>query len=141
MRALCDINFLFVLLTNRHEHHARAAAWLESAGTAHAVICRQAQLGLFRLLNNPAILREEAVRTDACWRLWLKLLRDDRFQFAAAEPDGMDDIFKALTERRQFTPKLWTDAYLAAFARAAGLSVVTFDSTFRHFPGVNVESL
>ena len=141
MPALCDVNFLFALITSRHEHHTRAAAWLERAASGHAVICRYAQLGLFRLLTNPAILRDEAMRADACWRVWQKLISDDRMRFVVAEPEGMDDAFKEFTERRAFTPKLWTDAYLAAFARAAGLSVVTFDAAFRQFTGVQVEVL
>ena len=141
MPVLCDVNFLFVLITNRHEHHPRATVWFERAASGDAVICRHAQLGLFRLLTNPAILREEAVRADACWRLWQRLLSDDRVRFIITEPEGIDAAFKGFTERRAFTPKLWTDAYLAAFARAAGLSVVTFDAAFRQFTGVQVEVL
>jgi uncharacterized protein len=141
MPALCDVNFLFVLITNRHEHHRRAAAWMERAGTGHAVICRHAQLGLFRLLSNPAILREEALRSDDCWKVWQKLTTDERLRFAADEPGGLDPLLKAFTERREFTPKLWTDAYLAAFAKASNWSVVTFDSGFRQFPGIDLELL
>ena len=33
----------------------------------------------------------------------------------------------------EYSPKLWQDAYLAAFAVAAGLSLVTFDQGFRKF--------
>lgn len=33
---------------------------------------------------------------------------------------------------------IWSDAYLAAFARAVSLDLVTFDKGMRHFRGVNV---
>jgi toxin-antitoxin system PIN domain toxin len=141
MPALCDINFLFVLATDQHEHHARAAAWLEQAGPGDAIVCRQAQLGFFRLLNNPAVLQEEALRSDACWRVWQQLIRDERFRFMSEEPEGVDELLKRFTDRREFTPKLWTDAYLAAFAKAAGFSIVTFDAAFRQFQGIQVEVL
>jgi predicted nucleic acid-binding protein len=32
----------------------------------------------------------------------------------------------------------WTDAYLAAFARSAGLRLVTFDRGFARFSGLEV---
>lgn len=38
-------------------------------------------------------------------------------------------------------PRLWTDAYLAAYARAGGLTVVTFDRGFRQFPDLSCELL
>ncbi|HTD88456.1 MAG TPA: hypothetical protein VK850_17920, partial [Candidatus Binatia bacterium] len=94
MPALCDVNFLFVLATDQHEHHARAVAWLERAELGHAVVCRHAQLGFFRLLNNPAILREEALRSDACWQIWRRLINDDRFRFLTTEPECLDEFFK-----------------------------------------------
>lgn len=42
----------------------------------------------------------------------------------------------------EWTPKgssAGTDAYLAAFALASNLSVVTFDGGMNRFPGLNVE--
>ena len=114
---------------------------MERAGPAQAVVCRHAQLGVFRLLTNPAILRDEALRSDACWRVWQKLMNDERLRFVAGEPDGLDPLLKAFTERREYTPKLWIDAYLAAFAKASGWSVVTFDSGFRQFKGIDLELL
>jgi predicted nucleic acid-binding protein len=39
----------------------------------------------------------------------------------------MEAIFKARTDSNQVSPKVWNDAYLAAFAEAAGLTLVTFD--------------
>src|SRR5687768_10890790 len=105
MPALCDVGFLFALTTDRHAHHPLAAAWLEQAGVGGAILCRHAQLGLLRLLNNPAILKEETMRADACWGLWRKLLTDERFRFVTGEPEGMDAILEQFTARRAFTPK------------------------------------
>ncbi len=45
------------------------------------------------------------------------------------------------TARESFTPKLWNDAYLAAFARAAGYTLTTFDKGFSRYPGLVCEIL
>ena len=39
------------------------------------------------------------------------------------------------------TDRHWTDAYLAAYAHAARLSLVTFDKGFRGFPGLSCNVL
>lgn len=44
------------------------------------------------------------------------------------EPCGLPEIWQSFTEGRRTSPNLWTDAYLCAFARAAHLTLVTFDS-------------
>jgi predicted nucleic acid-binding protein len=40
---------------------------------------------------------------------------------------------KALTKGAKGTRDFWTDAYLVAFAQAAGMRVVSFDSGFARF--------
>jgi predicted nucleic acid-binding protein len=46
--------------------------------------------------------------------------------------------FGAVTRKRglSFSPKVWNDAYLAAFAQAAAFDLVTFDRAFAQFKGV-----
>lgn len=43
------------------------------------------------------------------------------------EPAGIDSLFRRLTSSRQASTKQWADGYLAAFAEAAQLTLVTFD--------------
>ena len=118
MPTLCDVNLLLALVTDRHEHHHVAEEWLKNLPTGEAVVCRIVQTGLLRLLNNPAVMLDEALDTDACWALWRRLLEDERIRFALFEPVGLDAIFEEYTSKRAFSPRLWTDAYLAAYARA-----------------------
>jgi len=136
MPALCDVNVLLALVTDRHAHHPRVLRWSDELSAGEAVVCRIAQTGLLRLLNNPAVMKEDVLDADACWTLWHRLLEDDRIRFAADEPSGLDADFEHFTGGQVFTPRLWTDAYLAAFARAAGLTIVTFDHGFRRFSGL-----
>jgi len=41
------------------------------------------------------------------------------------------------TQAQSFSPKVWNDAYLAVFARAANLQLVTFDQGFVQFADLN----
>ena len=141
MPALCDVNVLLALVTDRHALHALAVRWADRVPVGEAVVCRVAQVGLLRLLNNPAVMREEVLDTAGCWSLWQRLLEDERFRFASHEPPALDAAFERFTTGRAFSPRLWTDAYLAAYAHAAQLTLVTFDQGFRGFPGLSCDVL
>jgi hypothetical protein len=138
---LCDVNLLLALVTDRHALHGLAVLWVDSVPVGEAVVCRVAQVGLLRLLNNPAVMREEVLDTAGCWSLWQRLLEDERFRFASHEPVALDAAFERFTRGRTFSPRLWTDAYLAAYAHAGHLKLVTFDQGFRRFPGLSCEVL
>lgn len=111
MRMLADVNLLIALLTDRHEHHPAAEQWLQTAGVDEIVICRIAQMGLLRLLNNPAVMREDVLDADRCWAVWRTLL-EERIQFAPFEPTGLDAVLQEYTSGRAYSPRLWTDTYL-----------------------------
>ena len=130
---LCDVNVLLALATDRHAAHTAAVRWLDDVPAGGATICRIAQTGLLRLLNNPAVMREDVLDTTACWGLWRRFLEDERIHFIPTEPPSLDAAFERFTSGRMFTPKLWTDAYLAAYAQVSGLVLVTFDHGFRQF--------
>jgi len=69
---------------------------------------------------------------------WMSMwLPDNIFCFTLLEePQGLDDVLRKLVQNG-ITPRLWTDAYLAAFAMAGGLQLVTFDQDFRRFQGLS----
>jgi predicted nucleic acid-binding protein len=54
------------------------------------------------------------------------------------EPSGCESNLDQWASREASTPRLWTDAYLAAFAIAGGLRLVTFDRGFSRFPGLDL---
>ena len=68
-------------------------------------------------------------------------LCDERMRFSVVEPADLDTAFEQFTIGRAFTPRLWTDAYLAAYAHAGGMTMVTLDQGFRSFPGLACEVL
>ena len=79
--------------------------------------------------------------TGDCWALWRRLVGDERVRFAPRGPDGLDAPFEAFTGGRAFSPRVWSDAYLAAYARAGDYTLVTFDQGFRQFEGLSCNVL
>ncbi|MCL5996437.1 MAG: type II toxin-antitoxin system VapC family toxin [Chloroflexi bacterium] len=138
MPALCDINFLAPLCYAHHQHYPLALNWLEQHDVPRAfAVCRMSQLGLLRLLCTQAVMHEDTLSTAEAWRVYDALMHDDRFVFAL-EPPGLDAALRRFTSRRAPVTGLWTDAYLAAFALAAGLQFVTFDRAFRNFTNLDL---
>lgn len=49
------------------------------------------------------------------------------------EPAGTGELWLRFANRNTASPKLWMDAYLAAFAISGNLRFVTTDKAFRQF--------
>jgi hypothetical protein len=141
MPTLCDVNMLLALCYDGHAQHRSAMDWLGEVTTlAHVIVCRNTQLGLLRLINNPAVMLADVRDTRAAWRVYDAMMTDDRFSFLG-EPSRLDDVLRTLTTAQNFSPKLWADAYLAAFAISANLDLVTFDQAFKQFKNLRVTIL
>lgn len=141
MAALCDVNFLVAMCHRAHQHHGNAKGWLDAGGgDAGLVLCRVSQLGILRLLTNPVIMKSEVCTTDQAWEVHDGILRDARFSYRE-EPASLQAKLREFTRGFPFAPKLWQDAYLAAFAVSAGLGLVTFDQGFGKFAGLRAEIL
>jgi toxin-antitoxin system PIN domain toxin len=128
---LPDINVWLALAFRFHSHHLAANVWYEGS-TEPCCFRRFTQQGFLRLASNSAAFKEEAVSLREAWRMYDTILRDRRVVFAE-ESEGVDTYWRAFTQRRSFSPKVWGDAYLAAFARAASLELVTFDQGLRQY--------
>jgi uncharacterized protein len=57
------------------------------------------------------------------------------------EPEGLAALWHRLGALPSTSPKVWKDAYLAAFATAGGLQMVTLDQAFTQFGGISVTIL
>ncbi len=64
-------------------------------------------------------------------------MADERINLAN-EPAGVEDAWKALAIRETNSPKLWMDAWLAAFALRSGFQMVTTDKAFSQFKGLEL---
>jgi len=52
------------------------------------------------------------------------------------EPAGLDARLKQFANGAKAARDFWTDAYLAAFARCAGLRLVSFDAGFKRYKDI-----
>src|SRR5262249_55191627 len=93
------------------------------------------QQGFLRLVTNPAVFGKHAVTMAQAWQQYDTYLSDAHISFAIETP-GVENHCRSFTHHQSFSPKLWNDAYLAAFALAAQLEVVSFDTGFTQFQGV-----
>jgi toxin-antitoxin system PIN domain toxin len=142
---LCDSNVWLALTLSRHAHHGVARRWFDAIGqTGSVFFCRATQQTLLRLLTNGSVLRpygNPPLTNRQAWGVYEALLADDRIAFRVEEPAGLDASWKRFALRTTGSPKLWMDAYLAAFALTGGYRMVTTDPAFKQFPGVDLELL
>ena len=126
-RLFPDVNVWVALHHQIHAHHVVATRWFEALppGTVLA-FCRQTQMGLFRLLTTEAVMGDEALTQRECWTLYRKWITEGNARLES-EPAGVGQAFEQRTTADNLSPKTWTDAYLAAFAEAGKLTLVTFD--------------
>lgn len=126
-----DINVWIALTYEGHSHHSNAADWFATLpADATFVFCRFTQLGLLRLLTAKAVMADEVMTQPQAWAAYDRWLKDPRVEFVE-EPAEIETRFRALTRLRQPATKDWADSYLAAFASAGQLTLVTFDRDLR----------
>jgi toxin-antitoxin system PIN domain toxin len=140
MATLCDVNCLLAFCYDRHVHHPEAKTWLETQDELSVVICRNTQLGLLRLLTNASVMGKDVCSLKQAWTIYDTLMGDERFDFST-EPMDLEQHLRRYTAGGRISPKLWQDGYLAAFARAAKLQLVTFDGGFQQYEGLRLTLL
>ena len=122
-----DINLWLALTYEKHIHNEAAVQWYGSLEPLpRFVFCRHTQMGLFRLLSNEAVLKQDVFDQLGCWQVYDRWMGSGLAVFAE-EPAGLEYAMRAQTSTPMRTAKAWADAFLAAFAETAGLTLVTFD--------------
>jgi uncharacterized protein len=129
---LADVNVWLALAFAQHFHHAAAESWFDQLTDGDCCFCRITQSGFLRLATNPKAFGKEAVTLIDAWRMYDAFLGDPRVSYFD-EPAGLEPIWRDFTSQASFSPKIWNDAYLAAFAAAASLQVMTFDQSFTQY--------
>lgn len=134
--ALFDTNVWLAALFTTHPFHALAQQSVQQATPAQpALLCRATQQSFLRLASTPALLKvygaEGLSNRDALAALdALHLLAQVSWR---EEPPGTFALWRTFAARDTASPKVWMDAYLAAFAVAGGLRLVTLDRDFKNF--------
>jgi uncharacterized protein len=141
---LFDANVWVALSFAAHVNHPRAAAVISAATVARpAIFCRSTEQSLLRLLSTPTILQTYGVaglsNRDALATM-NRLFKAPNVSFRE-EPPGIAPLWHQLAALPTASPKVWMDAYLAAFAIAGDLEMITFDKAFSQFAGLTATIL
>ena len=134
--SLFDSSVWIAAIFPTHPFHEQAQTALHDATpAAPAVFCRSTQQSVLRLASTPALLktygadgltnRDALVALDALLALAQVCERE--------EPPGTVVLWHRLAGRDTASPKVWMDAYLAAFAMGGALRMVTLDHDFKSF--------
>lgn len=137
---LADNNVWLALALSKHESHLATRAWLGKRAPKEVVFCRATQQSFLRLLTTSAVLAPYGIpplTNRAAWSAYQGFCADERTAWAE-EPRGLESHWKKFSERLKPSPKLWMDAYLAAFAIAGGYQLVTTDKAFKQFIGLDL---
>ena len=133
---LFDSNVWIAATFTSHVFHGVARQALLAATPAEpAVFCRSTQQSFLRLASTPALLKafgaEGLTHRDALIVLnaFLALPQVCERQ----EPHGLVAAWHRQACRDTPSPKVWMDAYLAAFAICGGMRLVSLDQDFKNF--------
>lgn len=136
---LLDLNVWLALAVADHPAHAGARRyWYQEAGSRIA-FCRLTVLGFLRLSTNPTVMGGNPFTVREAWEAYRAFRRLDEVVLAA-EPVSCEAVLESWV-LGTIVPRLWTDAYLAAFARAGGFRLVSFDGDFSRFDGLDFARL
>ena len=121
-----DVNVWLAIMLEDHVHRPAARAWWKAVDSTIA-FTRFTEIGVLRLLTTRAAMNNKPLSMDEAWQAYETLFRDDSRMALLPEPAGVEARFREYATGRTASPKFWADAWLLAFAHAAGGTVVTFD--------------
>jgi toxin-antitoxin system PIN domain toxin len=125
-----DANVWLALIWNRHVHSEKARSWFEQSSEEQFFFSRFTQITVLRLLTTDQVMGKDVRTMSEAWSVWDRVWADFRIAFLP-EPEDLEREFRSRTKLASSSPKVWADAYLLAFAVAAGLKVVTFDQALQ----------
>lgn len=133
---LFDTNIWLAAVFPSHPCHGQATGALRKATSqASAVFCRTNQQSYLCLVTTPALQAAygaQGLTNSDAWVALDALLALPQVQ-TRDEPPGLMPLWRRLAQRDTASPKIWMDAYLAAFAIASGVGLTTLDRDFRQF--------
>jgi len=144
--SLFDSNVWVALTFANHPHHSEAKAALgHHTAERPAVFCRATEQSYLRLITTPKLIahyRADGMTNSRAVKNLNDFLSQPRIVFLD-EPTGTRDLWLKFATSDTPSPKIWMDAYLAAFAISAKLTFTTLDSDFTTFVehGLNLNLL
>jgi toxin-antitoxin system PIN domain toxin len=134
--SLYDANLWVALAFAAHPHHAIASRHFKARDSAQpTAFCRVTQQAFLRLVSTPLIQRtysSQPITNATAWSKCQDLLALPQILWLD-EPVAFEDFWHRLAAIPSASPKVWMDAYLAAFAICHKVEFVTLDSDFKTF--------
>ncbi|TVP79642.1 MAG: PIN domain-containing protein [Puniceicoccaceae bacterium] len=134
---LVDTNVWIAFNFERHPHNAQAVEFIQGCSAkSPALFSRAVENSTLRLMSNPSVClaynsppmtNQQAVTVLNDWQ------SHDHIDCLDAEPKDTRALWLELASIPSASPKVWMDAYLAAFAIRANQPYATLDSDFRRF--------
>lgn len=92
--------------------------------------------GFLRLLTQPAVMGPAVHTAEEAWAIYDAHLGSGRVMFLP-EPASTETQMRRYTTRPGFHVRDWTDAWLASFAVTTGCRMVSFDTGFNQYAGLD----
>ena len=138
---LADSNIFIAMAVENHASHRIAVKWFESTADSDGVaFCRATQTTFLRLLTRKIAGSYSPLTNRQAWEVYDQLLGDDAITFVE-EPANLGAVWRECAARDTISPKVWMDAYLAAFAISGGLRLVSLDQDFRIYQAHGLDLL
>jgi toxin-antitoxin system PIN domain toxin len=140
-----DTNVWIAYYFKGHPHQAIAAEFMSGrSGDEPAVLFRTVEQSFLRLLTTPAICRgynAPTITNPVAVEILEGWSAQPHIRCLDAEPAGTRELWLELAAIPSASPKVWMDAYLAAFAIRAGLPLATLDADFCRFEAAGLDLL
>ena len=137
---LPDLNVWLALASPTHQHHSSAVTYWEEQASQQVLFCTVTALGLVRLVMQPKVMGDAALTASEASALLETFVQQPGVSYAQPASEGWD-VFHGFMRQADLSPRLCTDAHLAALAITNQWRVVSFDRDFQAFPGLNLLQL
>ena len=137
---LPDLNVWLALASPTHQHYSRAVKYWEEQASQHVLFCTVTALGLVRLVMQTKVMGDAALTAADASALLDQFVQQPGVSYAQPSSEGWD-VFHGFMRQSEISPRLCTDAHLAALAITHQWRLVSFDRDFQLFPGLNLLQL
>jgi toxin-antitoxin system PIN domain toxin len=141
VRCIADAIVLLPVVVEGHAHQAPAAGWWDACNGGDVGLTLPVRMALLRLLSNSRVMGSSVLRPAQAWGAVQSLIDDPRIEVLDQVPAAHGKHWYDNVARREPSPDLWTDAWLAALAQAHDVEVVTFDRGFRSYSKLKLRLL
>ena len=137
---LPDLNVWLAMASPIHKNHSSAVQYWEEQASQQVLFCTVTALGLVRLVMQPKVMGDAALTAAEASTLLETFVQQPGVCHAQPSSEGWD-VFHGLMRQAEISPRLCTDAHVAALAITNQWRLVSFDRDFQLFSGLNLLQL